>query len=211
MKLPYGMRPSTLEERRRFYSHFDLKKARDWVGRKLVYAVVIGRHSGIYPSEYEDGKNEPLIIDSYKSLQDVLRWILKFLPEGVYYDRNYYKDFSLCHKYNLRKAWKWYNFAGQELAFDLDPENVVCPIHGSLEERMKKGYGLSFCEKAFELVKKVRLSFTIYSHRTILMYDQFFLGEDSICTYLTKILLRLHRKKERKLQKSMLRSQSTHG
>lgn len=154
MKLPYGMRPSTLEERRRFYSHFDLKKARDWVGRKLVYAVVIGRHSGIYPSEYEDGKNEPLIIDSYKSLQDVLRWILKFLPEGVYYDRNYYKDFSLCHKYNLRKAWKWYNFAGQELAFDLDPENVVCPIHGSLEERMKKGYGLSFCEKAFELVKK---------------------------------------------------------
>ncbi|MDH7516789.1 MAG: DNA primase small subunit domain-containing protein [Candidatus Thermoplasmatota archaeon] len=154
MDLPYGMQPSTLEERKKFYSDFNLRKARDWVGRKLVYAVVIGRHSNIYPAEYKSDRNEPLIIDKYRNLNDVMHWINKFLPEGIYYDRNYYKDFSLCHSFNLRKYWGWSNFIGQELAFDFDPENVDCPIHGSLEKRMKKGSGLSFCEKAFEITRE---------------------------------------------------------
>ena len=154
MKLPFGMRPSTLDERKKFYKNFSLRKAHDWVGRKLVYAVVIGRHSNIYPAEYKKDRNEPLIIDKYRNLNDVMRWVNKFLPEGVYYDRNYYKDFSLCHSFNLRKYWGWSNFVGQELAFDFDPENVDCPIHGSLEKRMKKGLGLSFCETAFDITRE---------------------------------------------------------
>lgn len=151
MRLPYGLRPSTLEERKQFYSHFDIKKARDWIGRKVVYAVIIGRHSAIYLPEYKKDKDEPLIIDNYRTLQDVLCNILKFLPEGVYYDRNYYKDFSLCHNHDLRNAWNWKNFAGQELAFDLDPENVDCPIHGTLQERLNRGQGLSFCKTEFKI------------------------------------------------------------
>lgn len=154
MNLPFGMQPSTLDERKEFYGKFNLKKSRDWIGRKVVYTVVIGRHSGIYPKEYEKDKDIPLAIDRYKSLRDVMKWIRKFLPEGVYYDRNYYKDFSLCHSHNLTKAWGWSNFAGQELAFDLDPENVVCPIHGTLAQRMKRGMGLSFCEKEFEITRE---------------------------------------------------------
>lgn len=152
MKLPYNMRPSTLEERKQFYSDFDMKIIKSWEKRELVYAVIIGRHSDIYLEKYEEDKNIPLIIDKYKSLEQVKQKILKFLPEGVYYDRNHYKDVSLCHNYNLRKAWNWDNFLGQELAFDLDPENVNCPLHGSLQKRMNKGWGLSFCEKAFELI-----------------------------------------------------------
>jgi hypothetical protein len=71
MKLPFGMRPSTLQEREQFYTKFDMKKARDWVGKKLVYAVVLGRHSNIYPVQYKKNKNILLIIDNYQSLQDV--------------------------------------------------------------------------------------------------------------------------------------------
>ena len=152
MKLPYNMRPSTLLERQQFYKRFDLKKARNWVGRKLVYAVIIGRHTAIFPVEYKKEKDEPLIIDKYKDLKDVRQQIIKFLPEGVYYDRNFYKDFSLCHNHNLRNSWDWENFDGQELAFDLDPENVTCPIHGTFAERLSKGWGLAFCETEFKII-----------------------------------------------------------
>ena len=151
MKLPYGMYPSSIEERKQFYTHFEIKKARNWIGRKVVYAIIIGRHSAIYLPEYKKDKDEPLIIDNYHTLNDVLHYILKFLPEGVYYDRNYYKDFSLCQTHDLRNAWKWENFAGQELAFDLDPENVDCPIHGTYQERLNKGWGLSFCKTVFKI------------------------------------------------------------
>ncbi len=116
--------------------------------------VIIGRHSNIYPKKYKEDKNTPLIIDKYRTLEEVQQKILNFLPEGVYYDRNYYKDITLCHSYNLRKSWNWVNFKGQELAFDLDPENVNCPIHGPLQKRMKQGLVLSFCKKAFEITKK---------------------------------------------------------
>lgn len=154
MKLPYNMRASTLKERKLFYSTFDIEKTKKWLKRKLVYAVIIGRHSNIYPNNFKEDKNIPLIIDKYKTLNQVKNKILDFLPEGVYYDRNYYKDITLCHSYNLRKAWDWDNFLGQELAFDIDPENVICPIHGSLQKRMSQGWGLSFCKKAFKMTIK---------------------------------------------------------
>ena len=43
---------------------------------------------------------------------------------------------------------------GQELAFDLDPENITCPIHGTLADKMKRNQGLSFCELELEMVKQ---------------------------------------------------------
>ena len=43
---------------------------------------------------------------------------------------------------------------GQEFAFDLDPENVTCPVHGTLADKMKQSQGLSFCEIELELYKK---------------------------------------------------------
>ncbi|MCK4326898.1 MAG: DNA primase [Candidatus Diapherotrites archaeon] len=154
MNLPFGMRASTLEERKRFYEGFDLQKATGWIGRKVVYVVIIGRHSGIYPPQFEEDKSVPLVIDNYKTLDDVMKYVMKYLPEGIYYDRNYYHDFSLCHSHDLKDAWDWDNFAGQQLAFDIDSENVTCPEHGTLKERMKRGEGLSFCEKAFEIARK---------------------------------------------------------
>jgi len=142
--LPRSMRPSTLEERREFYEgEFNLNGVRDWLGRwpgKVVFAVIIGRHTRIYPPEYEEDALATILIENYRSLEDVRGWILEFLPESVYYDRNVYDEDG--------------RVLGQELAFDVDPENFTCPIHGSLEDKMRRGQGLSFCELEFDMARR---------------------------------------------------------
>ena len=117
------MRYSTLEERKQFYSSKNLI-LKSWLNGsagglgKTKFAVIIGRHTKIYPEKYKEDASTTIIIDEYKDLEDVREQILEFLPEAVYYDRNVYD--ANDHK------------IGQELAFDLDPENITCPIHGSL-------------------------------------------------------------------------------
>jgi DNA primase catalytic subunit len=142
--LPVGMRYATLEERKQFYSsEFNLQKAAQWLSSqsgKVKFAVIIGRHTKIYPEKYKEDAATTIIIDEYNSLEDVRQQILEFLPEAVYYDRSVYDE-------NNRKT-------GQELAFDLDPENITCPIHGTLADKMKRHQGLSFCELELEMVKK---------------------------------------------------------
>jgi len=141
------MRPATLEERRHFYvENFDLLKVSAWFPTQLdnpKFAVIIGRHTKVYPPKYKEDADTTIVIDGYSSLKEVRDEILEFLPEAVYYDRNVYDEKN-------RKR-------GQELAFDLDPENVTCPIHGTLADKMKRGQGLSFCELELELVKKQTL------------------------------------------------------
>jgi len=142
--LPSGMRYATLEERKQFYTQeFNLQKVAEWftggLGR-TKFAVIIGRHTKIFPEKYRGDASTTIIVDEYKSIEDVRQQILEFLPEAVYYDRNVYDQ-------NDAKV-------GQELAFDLDPENITCPIHGTLADKMKRLQGLSFCELELEMVKK---------------------------------------------------------
>ncbi|MGA2385095.1 MAG: DNA primase [Candidatus Bathyarchaeia archaeon] len=138
------MRYSTLDERKEFYSEeFDAQKVVDWLRGwqgKVHFAVIIGRHTKIYPEKYKEDASTTIIIDDYTDLQDVRRQIIEFLPEAVYYDRNVYDQSGAK--------------TGQELAFDLDPENITCPIHGSLADKMKRNQGLSFCELELEMVKR---------------------------------------------------------
>jgi len=142
--LPAGMRYSTLEERKQFYTvEFDLQKAAGWFGSRsgrVKFAVIMGRHTKIFPEKYREDASTTIIIDDYANMQDVKANIIEFLPEAVYYDRNVYDEYD-------RKV-------GQELAFDLDPENITCPIHGSLADKMKRGQGLSFCEIELSMVQK---------------------------------------------------------
>ena len=142
--LPVGMRYATLEERKQFYTReFNPKKVSEWFTGGIgntKFAVIIGRHTKIFPEKYKEDASTTIIIDDFKDLEDVRGQILEFLPEAVYYDRNVYDA-------NRRKV-------GQELAFDLDPENITCPIHGSLKDKMKRHQGLSFCEIEFDMVKK---------------------------------------------------------
>jgi DNA primase catalytic subunit len=141
--LPQGMRYSILAERRFFYGkEFDLKSVDRWLkpvtAHHIVFAVIMGRHTHIFRPEYAEDASTTILIENYKDLRDVKMQILRFLPEAVYYDRNLY---------NVKgKA------LGQELAFDLDPENLTCPIHGTLEDKMRRRQGLSFCEIELKMV-----------------------------------------------------------
>jgi DNA primase catalytic subunit len=147
-ELPEGMRYSTLEERKRFYTQeFDPKKVCEWFGKRIdrvKFAAIIGRHTRIFPEEYRKDFETTIIIDEYTDLNDMRDQVVEFLPESVYYDRTVYdeKDHRI----------------GQELAFDLDPENVECPIHGGLAEKMEKGQGLSFCRTEFGIVREQAIS-----------------------------------------------------
>jgi DNA primase catalytic subunit len=154
--LPKGMRYSSLKERERFYRHeFSLKGKTEWFERtagNTPFAVIIGRHTHIYPEKYKEDASTTIIIDEYKNLEEVKNLIIEFLPESVYYDRNVYDEKN-------KKV-------GQELALDLDPENITCPIHGSLADKMKRGQGLSFCELELQLIKEQTLSLYEYLEKS---------------------------------------------
>jgi len=142
--LPTGMRYATLEERKEFYTEeFNQKKVADWFGPLFMntkFAVIMGRHTKIFLEKYKEDAATTIIIDEYKDLADVQAQVLEFLPEAVYYDRNVYDSDG--------------QVIGQELAFDLDPENVTCPVHGTLADKLKRRQGLSFCELELGIVQK---------------------------------------------------------
>jgi DNA primase catalytic subunit len=150
--LPRGMRYATLEERREFYaSEFRLEKVQKWLEQvrgKVKFAVVIGRHTRIFPEKYREDAGTTIIIDDYKGLEDLRGYMTEFLPEAAYYDRNVYDS-------NDRKT-------GQELAFDLDPENITCPVHGTLADKMRRGQGLGFCKLELDMVKQQAIG--LYEH-----------------------------------------------
>ncbi len=145
-KLPKGMRYATLKERREFYrNEFDVSKLGEWfedwsLKGTIKFAVIIGRHTRIFPKIFEEDASTTIIIDEYEDLPDVKAQILEFLPESAYYDRNVYDERD--------------RIVGQELAFDLDPENLTCPIHGTLADKMRRHQGLAFCEIELNMVKE---------------------------------------------------------
>ncbi len=159
--LPEGMRYSLLLERREFYEkEFDISAVEKWLSEhrnplSTVFAAVIGRHTGIFLSRFKDYTKAPVVIDDYENLKDAKKQIATFLPEGVYYDRNVYEDLGACGrcKKPYGECWGCKGFLGQELAFDIDPENIPCPKCGTLAEKMKRGQGLGFCEHELEIAK----------------------------------------------------------
>ena len=110
-----------------------------WKGQ-VKFAVIMGRHTGIFLKKYREDASTTIIIDEYKNLDEVKAQILEFLPESAYYDRNVYDEKQ--------------RIFGQELAFDLDPENLTCPLHGTLNDKMKRHQGLAFCELELSMVKE---------------------------------------------------------
>ena len=142
--MPQGMRPATLAERKEFYTQeFNLQNVASWLKMrtgKTKFAVIIGRHTKIFPEAFREDADTTIIIDEYANLEDVRSQIIEFLPEAAYYDRNFYNEKDKP--------------TGQELAFDVDPENITCPIHGTLADKMKRHQGLSFCTIELELARQ---------------------------------------------------------
>jgi DNA primase catalytic subunit len=151
-QFPVGMRYSTLKERRGFYAdELCLEKIKDWFGTfsvNIKFAVIMGRHSKIFLKKYKKDASTTIIIDEYNNFEDVQRQILDFLPEAVYYDRNIYNSNGQT--------------VGQQLAFDLDPENVTCPVHGTLADKLKRRQGLSFCKIELDIVRKDAIGLSKY-------------------------------------------------
>src|SRR5438876_11894597 len=166
--LPGDLAPASLGDRRRFYQRgMDYSSAREWMSSppgERVYALILGRHSGIYPRRFRHLKTGPLVIDDVLDVRDLRPYLVKYLPEGVYYDRNIYASLAAARKAHVDYAHAWRSrlFLGQELAFDLDPENVDCPIHGDIEAKMRRHQGLSFCDWEFGEARR----------QTVALYDE---------------------------------------
>lgn len=159
-ELPDGLRPSRLAERRRFFAHLmDYAAAERWFSAfpgERVFALILGRHSGIYPKRFRSLKNLSLLVEDARTVRDLHPYLLKYLPEGVYYDRNAYASVEEARRGRLDYAHAWRSrlFLGQELAFDLDPENLDCPVHGGIVAKMRRRQGLSFCDWEFEETRR---------------------------------------------------------
>jgi DNA primase catalytic subunit len=151
------MRVSSIDERRRFYSReFHLTNVRGWFKgwqSPIVFAAVIGRHTGVAPEKYRREASRTIVIDEYKSLSEIRNYLIDFRPESAYYDRNVYTDWNQA-RHSGNDPTRLGRFFGQELVFDIDPENFACPIHGTLEEKMRKHQGLSFCRLEFQLAQQ---------------------------------------------------------
>ena len=166
-QFPRGMRLSTLEERGEFYrDEFEVDALSGWIGqrkRSLKLAMILGRHTGIVMPSREQDKDNVVIIDDWDSAHDLRSYALDYLPESMYYDRNRYVDIRECAGCvrNRRACSRCNNFDGQQLAFDLDPENVDCPYHGHIGQRMQSGRGLSFCMIEFKAVRRQALLLSV--------------------------------------------------
>jgi DNA primase catalytic subunit len=151
------MRIASLSERIEFYSReFSLAKIRDWFRgwqSPVVFAVIIGRHTRIAPRKYRGELTRTIVIDEYQGFSEIKNYLIDFAPEAVYYDRNVYKDWDQARSIGNDTAQLGRAF-GQELVFDVDPENFTCPIHGTLENKMRKHQGLSFCRLEFQLARQ---------------------------------------------------------
>jgi len=154
------MRPATLDERREFYKRdFDTRLLSSWIGprtNQMKFAMILGRHTGIVMPERSRNKDDVIMIDDWDTARDLRRYALDHLPESIYYDRNRYIDVRECRRCGNRRTAcrRCYNFIGQQLAFDLDPENVDCPYHGHIGQKIQSGRGLSFCMFEFNAVKR---------------------------------------------------------
>ena len=126
-----------------------------WPG-EVAFALIIGRHSGVYPRRFRSLKNIPLVIDDARDPSDLRPYLRKYLPEGVYYDRNAYTSLREARKRRIdyTRASRSNLVVGQELAFDIDPENLDCPEHGSVEDKMRRHEGLSFCDWEFQEARR---------------------------------------------------------
>jgi len=117
---------STLKQREDFYKNkFDVAKLRKFLPFKPQFFVIDpGTETGIIKNKKNLGKL--IIMNPDISYSELKKQLIDYLPEDVYYDRNIYRDPKECFRnFNFRKAFSSDNFLGQQLAFDIDPENLI--------------------------------------------------------------------------------------
>lgn len=112
-------RPASLQERKEFYEkEFSIEKVKKWFssnGMKLpqLCAIDAGSETGIIINKKY--KNQMLYFHFYELLEK----IKKYVPEDVYYSRNYYDNPAKILRMMKLSPWKT-----QELVFDIDIDNL---------------------------------------------------------------------------------------
>lgn len=158
-KFPDSFRPASLQERKTFYEEeFNLNKTVEWLKRFAPYQMSITFDLGVESGIIKDKTwmNNPFIRLGCINYMEIQELLLKFLPEDAYYDRNLYPDAIKCNNCQKRRNQGCLDCAdadGQELVFDVDPENYLCP---NCDTAGKHRY-FSFCEKCFEATKEATL------------------------------------------------------
>lgn len=132
------LRPSTLEERKEFYEkEFSLEMVSSWFVKIPQFFVIdLGTETRIIRDKNKLGKL--VILEPGITLSTLKRKLMQYIPEDVYYDRNQYKDIRKFREEGFREDKDWGNLVGQQLVFDIDPENFNCKFH--------KRFNFTFCE-----------------------------------------------------------------
>lgn len=150
---PVNHRPSRLRERRDFYGkEFDVKAMESWFNklpkplRRPIFFMDLGSETGYVRGQYR-GYRGKLLSFTIGDYNEVVEMCLEYLPEDLYYDRNMYRDPEKCEDCGKRgdRCFTCPDYVGQEVMFDLDPENINCPNCGTLEDRIRGKSLYRFC------------------------------------------------------------------
>ncbi|MBI4158671.1 hypothetical protein HY500_00240 [Candidatus Woesearchaeota archaeon] len=134
-------RTSTLKERELFYKkEFSVSKVENWfknMEKPQLFSLDVGTETGIT----KFSKDKGYIVNFKFNFKDMKKRLVKYLPEDAYYDRSKYADFESC--FNKLKFDK---FVTQELAFDMDSDDIEC-------EKCKNRGFIYTCENCLEKSK----------------------------------------------------------
>lgn len=153
---PVNHRPAKVRERKTYYSGLDFGKIKEWFRGKPgglsrpIFHLDPGNETGYFKRKFADkvGKLLYFTVEDFGELREM---VLEYLPEDLYYDRNMYRDQESCANCERRGEGcaDCEDLLGQELMFDVDPENIDCPNCGSLEDRVKGRSMFKFCYICF--------------------------------------------------------------
>ena len=153
---PLNHRPSKVFERKSYYGGLNVGQIEEWFRtkpeklRKPIFHVDPGSETGYIRNKYRE-KRGRLLFFGISSFEELKAMALEYLPEDIYYDRNVYRDHGTCADCGRRGdgCRSCSEVEGQELMFDIDPENIDCPNCGTLEDRVKGRSMFKFCYICF--------------------------------------------------------------
>jgi DNA primase small subunit len=117
-------RNATLKEREEYYKNeFDVSKLNEMEFKPQLFALDLGSKTGI--SKFPEKKSQLVILPPGLSPEELKKRMVHYLPESAYYDRNIYTDVNKFFAgKKFKKFWEDENYAGQQLCFDVDAENI---------------------------------------------------------------------------------------
>ena len=138
---------STLQQRQEFYNNFQIQNLKSFFNIQPQFYVI---DPGIHTKIFKNPKYQKFIILK-TSLKNLKQKLIYYTPEDVYYDRNIYPKPEENYKKNNFKDFINTKEFQQELAFDIDPENISCECNKNQDPYF------NFCPVCLEKAKQKTL------------------------------------------------------